>query len=351
MNTAERIRTAINNVDAILLLDDKNRQYASGLHTSSGAVLICADENIFITDFRYYETAKKNCLDFTVIEQKNSLPESIDDCLKEYGITTVGFEENYLTVSQFEKFKALFDVEFVTISSKIMTLRSVKSPFEIDCIKKAQQITDAAFMQILNFIKAGKTEKEVMAYLEYCLKLGGADGLAFESIVVSGKNSSMPHGVPTDKPIHNGEFVTMDFGAKYMGYCSDMTRTVCVGQPNERMRSVYEIVLKANMTALEKIKAGITGKQGDAFAREYIAENGYEKNFGHGLGHSLGLDIHEEPRFSPACNSIIPLNTVITVEPGIYLENEFGVRIEDLVIIKDRGCLNLTNSPKNLIVL
>ena len=232
-----------------------------------------------------------------------------------------------------------------------MELRSIKDSYELECIRAAQKITDETFAYVLEHIRPGMTERALAALIEYQMRLRGADGPAFDTIAVSGKNTSLPHGVPSDKPIESGDFVTMDFGAKARGYCSDMTRTVAVGRPTEKMRQIYGIVLEANRRALAGVQTGMTGAACDALARGYIAQQGYGDRFGHGLGHSLGLEIHEEPRFSPACETVILPGTVVTVEPGIYLENEFGVRIEDMVWMTPDGPVNLTASPKELIVL
>ena len=232
-------------------------------------------------------------------------------------------------------------------------LRQVKDEEEIAAIRKAQSITDAAFLEILDFIKPGKTEKEVAAYLEYCMRRLGADGLAFETIAAGGPNSAKPHAVPGDRPLRQGDFFTMDYGAYWGGYCSDMTRTVAVGEPTEEMRRVYDTVLAAQLLGIEKAVVGASCRAVDAAARELIYNAGYEGCFGHSLGHSVGIEIHEMPGFSP---SIAPETTakegmVITVEPGIYLEGRFGVRIEDMVWLAPDGTKDLTNSPKELIIL
>ena len=238
-----------------------------------------------------------------------------------------------------------------TLSQKLNALRQIKSQDEIELIKKAQKITDDAFSHILNFIKSGVTEKEIALELEFFMRKSGSEGVAFDTIAVSGKNSSMPHGVPTDKPLEKGDFITMDFGAKWQGYCSDMTRTVALGKVTDKQRFVYDTVLKAQKAALDVIKAETICFDVDKAARDIIDNAGFKDCFGHGLGHSVGLYIHE----SPACNKrdMTPLKSgmIMTVEPGIYLENEFGVRIEDMVLVTENGYQNFTKSPKELIIL
>ena len=232
-------------------------------------------------------------------------------------------------------------------------MRSLKDESEIAAIRKAQSITDAAFLEILDFIKPGKTEKEIAAYLEYCMRRLGADGLAFETIAAGGPNSAMPHAVPGDRPLQQGDFFTMDYGAAWGGYCSDMTRTVAIGEPTDEMRKVYETVLAAQLTGIGKAVAGVSCRAVDAAARDFIYGAGYEGCFGHSLGHSVGIEIHELPGFSPSADPGVTAREgmVITVEPGIYLEGRFGVRIEDMVWFSPDGTKDLTNSSKELIIL
>ena len=349
MTTIDKLRTLLTDLDGLLLLDEQNRRYATRLHTSAGAVYITEQDAFFLTDFRYIEAARRAGAGFQVIEQKGRLTDQLRTLMA--GAKRIGFEDATTTVGQYGRLAAALDVEFIPVSQKITDLRSIKDGYELDCIRAAQKITDETFDYVLRQIQPGMTERALAALIDYQMRLRGADGPAFDTIAVSGKNSSLPHGVPSDKPIEYGDFVTMDFGAKARGYCSDMTRTVAVGQPTDKMREVYEIVLEANKRALAGIRTGMTGAACDALARNYIADMGYGDRFGHGLGHSLGLEIHEEPRFSPACETVILPDTVVTVEPGIYLENEFGVRIEDMVWMTESGPVNLTASAKELLVL
>ena len=230
-------------------------------------------------------------------------------------------------------------------------MRSVKSDEDIEKMKVAQKFTDDAFTHILGFIKEGRTEKEIALELDYFMLKNGAEALSFDTIALAGKNTSMPHGVPSDYKVKNGDFVLMDFGAVYDGYHSDMTRTVCVGNPSDDMKNIYNIVLSAQSAALKSVCAGITGKNFDFVAREIIEDAGYGEAFGHSLGHGVGMEIHEYPNASVKSDAVLPENAVVTVEPGIYIPQKFGVRIEDMVKITKEGCINFTHSPKNLICL
>jgi Xaa-Pro aminopeptidase len=233
----------------------------------------------------------------------------------------------------------------------IEELRRVKSEDEIALIAKAEAISDEAFSHVIKLIKPGMTELEIAMELEFQMRRAGASGVSFDTIVASGKRSSMPHGVATDKKVEIGDFITMDYGCIYQGYCSDITRTIALGQVDEKQETVYNLVRKAQEEALAAIKAGVTGKEVHMAAQNVFQDAGYGAFFGHGLGHSVGLEIHEEPRFSPKAEDVMQENMVITVEPGLYLPNWGGVRIEDLVVIKKDGYINLTHSPKELIIL
>ena len=237
------------------------------------------------------------------------------------------------------------------MSRQINRFRAVKESWELDRIRKAQEITDLAFSQILTKIKAGMTEKQLQAELIYCLYQNGSEGLAFDPIVVAGPNTSKPHGVAGEREIRAGDFVTMDFGAMYGGYCADMTRTVAVGFVTEEMEKVYNIVLEAQQAGLAETKAGLIGSQIDGAARKVISDAGYGKFFGHGYGHSIGMECHEWPNCSPSANEIMQAGMVCSAEPGIYLPGNFGVRIEDLVIFTADGCENITKSAKNLTIV
>ncbi len=347
--------------DSVLVVSEVNRRYVTHFPSSSGYVFLSDDACAFITDFRYYESAKK-------AQEKGVIPHDVQIILQDKDMWNVFkriagekknilVEEEYLTLSDFEKIKKKF-AKYTLLpgaSALISKMRAQKDENEIKNIAKAQKITDKAFEYIVSFISdnLGKdmlTEERVALEIEYFMRKNGASGIAFDTIAVSGRKTAMPHGVPDGTKIKKG-FLTLDFGAKYGGYCSDMTRTLCIGKPTEKMRDVYDAVLCAQREALEYIRAGKTGKQIDAVARSYIAKRGYDGTFGHALGHSLGLEIHESPTFSPSCDKIIPQNAVLSVEPGIYIENGFGVRIEDIVKVTENGCENFTKSGKELLIL
>lgn len=350
----ELMKKLPSNVDGAIITSDINRRYFTGMKSSAGTLLLTRNKAHFIIDFRYIEKAREVITDFTV-ELQEKYYEQVEAFFNGESAKTIAVEADCLTISELEAMKEkLPSLTFATdngLSNLISDLRSIKSEEEIGYIKKAQEITDKAFSHICNFIKEGMTELEVAIELEYTMRKLGASGLAFDSIVVSGVNSSLPHGVPSEKKIEKGDFITMDFGAAYNGYCSDMTRTVALGKISEEQQKVYDTVLKSQLMAIDAIKTGITYKSVDKVARDYIYSQGYEGCFGHGLGHSLGLYIHENPAFNMRCEDITKDNVIITVEPGVYLEQKFGVRIEDMVIIRGDSCEILTKSEKNLITL
>ncbi|MBR7132393.1 MAG: aminopeptidase P family protein [Clostridia bacterium] len=339
---------------AMLISDDNNRFYFTGMRSSAGVVLITKSESFLFIDFRYYEKALSTVKNTRVILSEK-LYSQIYEALKSAGVTTVFTETDLISVSAFKRLKAAFPEIRLSqsgkLTDKIKELRSIKSAEEIEKIRISQELTDRTFSYILERIEIGRTEKEIMLDMEFFMRRLGSEGTAFDFIVVSGKNSSLPHGVPTDKKIERGDFVTMDFGAVVEGYRSDMTRTVAVGEVNDRQKEVYSIVLKAQKAALEAIKPGFKCCEVDRIARDIIAEAGFEKCFGHGLGHSVGLDIHESPACNTRDNTLLKKGMIMTVEPGIYLENSFGVRIEDMVAVTADACENFTTSTKELIIL
>ena len=357
MNRIKKLSMALpEGADAALITSDVNRRYFTGLGSSAGTLLAFRDAAYFIIDFRYIEVAKATVTGARVMLQEK-LAEQLDTLLKKHGAQTVAIETDYLTVGTLEQYRQkLSGYEFLTdstLNDAILSMRSVKEPQELECIQKAQAITDAAFLDILDFIQPGKTEKEIAAYLEYCMRRRGADGLAFETIAAGGPNSAKPHAVPGDRPLQTGDFFTLDYGASWGGYCSDMTRTVAVGEPTEEMRRVYQTVLDAQCLGIRTAQVGVSCRAVDEAARELIYKAGYEGCFGHSLGHSVGLEIHEMPGFSPSIDpqTLCREGMVITVEPGVYLEGRFGVRIEDMVWFAPDGTKDLTNSPKELIIL
>lgn len=350
----EKIQSVLKDNEAALILSDSNRFYFTGFKSSAGAVVITKEKAVLLVDFRYYEKAK-SVVDVAEVALCQSMQNQINEILKNNSVEKVFVETEEIGFNTFLNLESkLGKIELSkedTLQKEINELRQVKSSDETEFINKAQKITDKAFGYILDRIKVGKSEKEIALDLEFFARKNGSEGVAFDFIVVSGKNSSLPHGVPSDKKIENGDFITMDFGAKWNGYCSDMTRTVAVGNISDEQKKVYDTVFTAQKMALEKIKAGAVCKDIDAAARDYIYSCGYEGCFGHGLGHGVGIDIHESPAFNIRDNTLLKSGMVMTVEPGIYIENTFGVRIEDMVVVTDNGYKNLTQSPKELIVL
>lgn len=340
-------------LDAFLVTSPENRRYLTGFTGTSGWVLITQNDAYFFTDFRYIEQAKKQVKDCHLIKWDQFNPYlSLRQQMGELDLYTFGVESGHLTVADFLELKNQFGTKAVQPQRNVVeTLRMVKSQEEIDLIAYAESIGDKAFAHVLPLIKPGVSELEIAMELEFFMRKNGADGLSFTSIVASGARSAMPHGVASEKKIEVGDFVTMDFGCVYQGYCSDMTRTVGVGKVDEEQEKVYNLVLKAQQTALDGIKAGVIGKDIDELCRQVYRQANVLSYFGHGLGHSLGLEVHEEPRFSIKDNNVMQENMVLSVEPGLYFPNWGGVRIEDIVVIKKDGCENLTHSPKELIIV
>lgn len=340
--------------DCAVISSDINRRYFTGMKSSAGTLLVFRDAAYLIVDFRYIEKAQKTVTDCDVILQ-GRLYEQLLELMKKHGAKTAAIESDTVTVSQLADMKKrLADVEIISddrLSTVIKNMRIIKTADEIEKIKAAQLIAEKAFDEVLNFIKPGVTEKEIALTLDFYMLRNGAEALSFDTIALSGKNTSLPHGVPSDKKVCGGEFVLMDYGAVVDGYHSDMTRTVCVGSPSEKMTEIYNIVLKAQEESLNGAKSGMEAKQLDKIARDIIASAGYGENFGHSLGHGVGMEIHEAPNASPSSDEILRENMVVTVEPGIYIPDEFGVRIEDFIVIKHENSLNLTSCNKKLICI
>ena len=340
--------------DAIVITDPMNMRYISGFKGGEGAVYLSGKRSVLITDSRYTEQAAAET-SFEIIEEKTSHKriQILAECMEADGVAEVGFEDLNLTVSAFQKMKeGLPQVQkWVPLGNETDLLRCVKTPEEIEKIARASSIADQALSQLLPQIREGMTELEGAAELEYLMKKLGAQGASFDTIFAAGKHSSMPHAVPTEYRIQNGDFITIDFGCKIDGYCSDTTRTVVFGKAGEKQKEIYNIVLQAQKTGLAAVKEGITGRMIDKAARDVIEAAGYGPYFEHSLGHAVGLLIHEEPRFSPTEVTVIRAGMVQTVEPGIYLPGEFGVRIEDTVVVTEDGYRNLVASPKELIEL
>ncbi|KMT21336.1 M24 family metallopeptidase [Clostridium cylindrosporum] len=339
-------------IDAALISNDYNRNYLSGFTGDESYILITDSKAYFITDSRFTQQAREEVKDYEVLEYKHSVESCIKDILIKNNIAILGIEEGYVTLKKYEGYRENFtNVEIVKLESLIENLRIIKDESEIELISKAANIADKAFEYILSFIKEGISELDVAIELELYMKKLGASSLSFPTIVASGERSSLPHGVATDKLIRNGDFVTLDFGCVYKGYCSDMTRTVVVGKATEEQKKIYNLVLKANEEALKCAKPGVKCSELDKVARDIIIKGGYGEKFGHGLGHGVGREIHESPRVSPKGTHTLEPGMVITDEPGIYIEGTGGVRIEDLLVITQDGCRVLSKSPKSLIEL
>ena len=339
--------------EAILIHSPENRRYFTNFPSSDGYLVVTKDDAVLFTDSRYIEAAQKSASCKAKLVTKASL--EIKDYLKEKNILKAYTERERLTVSMADFFKTAFLPCRVTpskrLENKINELRMVKTTEEIECIKKAQQIAEDAFDHILSFIRPGVTEKRIALELDFYMLSHGAEALSFETIAVTGKKTSMPHGVPDDTIVESGDFVTMDFGAVYKGYHSDMTRTVAVGNVSDEQKEIYNTVLKAQAASLSVLKNGFPCKDADAAARDIIANAGYGEYFGHGTGHGVGIEIHELPNLSPRSDAILQVGNVVTVEPGIYIPNKFGVRIEDMALITENGYENLTSTSKELIIL
>ena len=341
-------------LDGAMITSEENRRYFTAFPSTAGVLVVSRSGSVFLTDSRYVEAAGKKIKCCPVRETKN-LKAELPALMREFKIRRIGIEAQRVTVSDYAKYKDMLGGVEVSadgaVDRAITSLRMIKSADEIALMKSAQEIAERAFTHILDFIKPGVTEREVSLELDYFMLRSGAEALSFETIAVSGVNSSVPHGVPSDKKIENGDFVTMDYGAVCGGYHSDMTRTVAVGNVSAEQKKVYDTVLKAQLAALEAMRPGVCCADADRAARDVIEAAGYGEFFGHGTGHGVGIEIHEEPRVSPTAVDILETGNVVTDEPGIYLPGQFGVRIEDMVLITENGFENLTKAPKELIVL
>jgi Xaa-Pro aminopeptidase len=342
-------------LDGILLIKDSNIRYMSGYTGADSYVIISEAARAFITDSRYTEQAEVECVGFEVIKWRHpsaGLEETIQGVCSKHGIKRLGFERDKMTYDLFERFRgAMKDIDLVPSSGLVEGIRYVKCQEEIESIRRAAEIADNAFAEILKYIRVGVSEKDIERELQYLIKKMGADDIGFPIIVASGKRSSLPHAIPSDRLIESGDFITLDFGAMFNGYRSDMTRTIIVGEATDKQKEIYEIVKAAQAAGVQAIKAGVQGNVPDDSARGYISQAGYGDNFGHGLGHGVGLDIHEEPFMSTRCEKILQIGNVVTIEPGIYIPDWGGVRIEDTVLVKEDGIEILTKSSKELIIL
>ena len=342
-------------LDAMLLTGEANRFYVSGFHSSGtdGVALVTRDQAYYFTDSRYTEAAGR-CLvgaELREIGRGRGYAALIQEAVAHRNIRRMGFEDAYMTVQDYERYRKALSCDLVPATELLWQMRMVKDDEELKAMTAAQRIAEKALDEILNEIRPGVTEKEIAARLQYLMLHYGASDMSFDPIVVSGPNGSLPHGVPSEKPIQSGEFVTMDFGCIYQGYCSDMTRTVAVGYATEEMQAVYQTVLAAQLAGIQAAKAGVTGRDVDGAARAVIDAAGYGAYFGHSFGHGVGVEIHEAPNASPMNDKPLPARAVISAEPGIYLPGKLGVRIEDVVILTEDGCRNITRAAKDLLIL
>ncbi len=339
---------------AALITSSVARQYATGFHSSAGVVFITQEKSYFIIDARYYEHAVEQADGVEVI-LLSDMRKQLFSIIEKHGIKVISIESKTVTVSELEDYKKLFTSLTVDasgwLSSTLEKMRIIKSAEEIQKIEAAQRIAEAAFTKLVSNIRVGMTEKQVASVLNFYMMDLGADGLSFDTIAASGINSACPHAVPTDKPLANGEFLTLDFGAVVDGYHSDMTRTVVIGKPDEEMKKVYNAVWGANTDAMKAVHADITGKLVDSVARSTLDAWGYEEYFTHGLGHGVGLEVHEAPTVSAKSPYTLHEGMVITIEPGVYIPHKYGVRIEDMVVVTTDGCVCISKSPKTMIYI
>jgi Xaa-Pro aminopeptidase len=353
MSKIKKLRSTFEDlkIDGIIIASSTNRRYMTGFTGTAGVVIVSREEAVFVTDFRYVEQASNQAKEYNIVLYKKDLIAEIAKQVESLGITKLGFEEEHLSYKQFRKYNEIISVSLIPTSGVVEKLREIKTEEEIAAIKRAAAIGDIAFTHILNFIKPGITEKSVANELEFIMRREGATSSAYEIIVASGYRSALPHGIASDKVIEKGDMVTLDFGAYYNGYRSDLTRTVAVGEPNGKLKEVYQVVLQALNIGVTGIRPGLTTKEIDAIPRGYIQEKGYGDYFGHGAGHGIGLDIHENPFFSTQGKSQITAGMVVTLEPGIYIPDLGGVRIEDDLLVTENGNEVLTQSMRELIII
>ena len=357
MNRFDAIAAALPQygLDGILLTGAANRFYATGFAADEegGIALVTTKGNFFFTDSRYIEAAEAHIESAAIglVDAQKRYIAWINEALELTGAQVIGIEEEQMTVADYRIYAEKLNCELKGADELMLQLRQCKDEQEIACMVQAQRIAEESFTQLLPEIRPGVTERQLAARLQYLAITAGAEKMSFDTIVASGPNGSMPHAVPSDRAVQEGDFITFDFGCVYKGYCSDMTRTVAVGQVTEEMERVYAIVKEAQQAGLEAARAGKPGREVDAAARDIITAAGYGEYFGHSLGHSLGLEVHESPNATPANEKPLPLHAVISVEPGIYLPGRFGVRIEDVVVLEETGCRNLMELSKDLLHL
>jgi Xaa-Pro aminopeptidase len=339
-------------LDAILISQPDNRRYLAGFTGSAGALLISMDRTVLATDFRYFEQVEREAPEFELAKLTGRVPDLLPDLLSDVGVQRLGFESQHVSVDELHEWSQVVDgVEWVPLKDVVEGQRAIKDEAEIDALRRSTALTDAAFAHLLEVVRPGMTEREAGWEIEVYMRTHGASKVAFDLIVAAGPNGALPHATSGDRAIQPGEPVVIDIGCVLDGYCSDMTRTICLGKPDPKYLEVWELVRQALEVAERGIHAGMSGVDADALAREPISEAGYGEHFGHGLGHGVGLAVHEKPRASRLSEDTLEAEMTLTIEPGIYLPGEFGVRIEDLVVIRDTGVEILTGTPKEPVVV
>ncbi|WP_088548319.1 M24 family metallopeptidase [Paenibacillus aquistagni] len=349
----ERLRKEMDErgLEAIWIASEINRRYMTGFTGSSGYVLITKDRAILLTDFRYMTQAPEQAAGFEVI-QHGKVTDTLKELLHDNGIKTLAMEQDHVSYASFVQYQEeLAPVELVPTSGIIENLRRIKDQSEIQILKEAAELADRTFSHILSYLKPGVSEMDIALEMEYFMRKNGATSSSFDTIVASGERSALPHGVASERIIKGNEFVKLDFGAYYKGYCSDITRTVFLGTPTDKHKEIYNIVLESQLHALEHIRPGMTGKEADALSRDIIEKHGYGPNFGHSLGHGIGMEIHESPNLAKTSDMVLAPGHVVTVEPGIYVPGFGGVRIEDDIVITENGIEIITHSTKELLLL
>lgn len=352
MERVKRLREKMQAIklDAYVVSRPENLRYLSGFSGGEGILFILQDKAYLLTDFRYMEQATAEAPEFEIVQIKENLYAPLK--IKGGEHARIGFEGDFLTFAEYRKLQEeLPEATFVSIPEAVTSLRSVKDAEEIALIRHAVRAADEAFNVILQESLCGETEEQISLALEFAMRKAGTSGRSFDFIVASGWRGALPHGTASPKRVEQGEFLTLDFGGVFQGYCSDITRTLAIGEPDDKQREIYEVVLQAQKAGIKAVKPGLTGKEVDAVARGVIEAHGYGEFFGHSLGHSVGLAIHEGPNLGPREERKLEPGMILTVEPGIYIPNWGGIRIEDMVVVTETGCEVLTQAPKDLIII